>query len=200
MHRLLTAALLLVSCTPAMATGWIEARIADGTYEFDQDDADIDLEAEGAAGFDLRAQFDATPNLFLRGEYLSSEADEAELNGDEFDIDIEAEVLRGGVGLQSGSTVKMNLELESEEANEDGFAMSGGLKDGGTAKFLWNVELGLVQLDDTDGGTFDVTLGYRFNPTVAVFGGAQSYVFGEDDDNDGELSLVHLTGGVRLSF
>ena len=51
------------ACAPAFATNWLEGRFAGGKYELDDD---IDkVEAEEATGFDLRAQFEASPNLFF---------------------------------------------------------------------------------------------------------------------------------------
>lgn len=75
---------------------------------------------------------------------------------------------------------------------------SGGLKDAGAGALLWNVELGLVKFDDSDGAVFEFTLGYRFNANVALVGGTQGYVL--EDDDDVELNVTHATIGVRVGF
>ncbi|MGQ0701055.1 MAG: outer membrane beta-barrel protein [Panacagrimonas sp.] len=169
----------------------------------------MEVETE-SSGFDFRGEIDITPNLFGRASYLSTESDEFEVNGQDFDdVELELDILRLGFGYQGGSgTVRFfgaleyaSAELDSDsddDADEKGFVLSGGIKDKGDGKFLWAVELGLVQLEDTDGAVFEFLVGYRFNPTIAIILGGQGY--GIEDDIDVEYSLSHGTLGVRLSF
>jgi hypothetical protein len=192
--------------TPALGANWIEGRVAGGKYEID-DDID-EVEADEAEGFDLRAQFEPTPNLFFRAQYLDSESDELELNGADVDgVEFQFDMLRGGVGLQGGDGLRYygvveygeaGFEVEGVESEDDGVLLSVGLSDDGAGPFLWNVEAGVVEFDDVEGGVFEVTLGYRFNPALALLVGAQGYRL--EDDFDGELDITHGTLGVRLTF
>lgn len=204
MRKTLFALLSLGISAPAFSAGFVDARLASGSYEID-DDFD-NLEAEEATGFDLRAQFDATENVFFRTEYLSSNADEVELNGTDFDVDFDVDTLRGGVGLQAGDTFKyygaieyaqLEFELDGVSGDDDGFILSGGFKDAGKTPFLWNVELGLIQYDDSDGAAFEFSLGYRFNETIALVGGGQGYSL---EDSGAEFDITHVTLGARVSF
>ena len=205
MHRFVTAAVLMsLMSSPAFAGPSIEARLAGGSLELDDDIDNIESET---SGIDLRAMAPINNLLFLRGQFSHTEGDEIEVNGTDFDADLEITNVRGGLGIQAatesfryygvleGARIKLNLEGDPESGN--GVILSGGLGDIGKSAFIWNVELGLASIDHADGGTFDFTLGYRFNPTWAIVGGGQSYVL----DNDGvELSFGQGTLGVRVSF
>ena len=194
------------ACTPALGANWLEGRVAGGKYEID-DDID-EVEAEDAEGFDLRAQFEPTPNVFFRAQYLKSESDELEVNGTDVDgVDFEFDMLRGGVGLQGGDGLRYygvveygeaGFEIEGEEVEDDGVVLAVGLSDDGSGPWLWNVEAGAVAFDDVEGGVFEFTLGYRLNPSVAVLLGGQAYRL--EDDFDGELDITHGTLGLRISF
>ena len=46
--------------------------------------------------------------------------------------------------------------------------------------------------------TFEVTLGYRLSPTVALLAGVQGYRL--EDDFDGDIDVTHGTLGIRVSF
>lgn len=196
-----------LAADPPPAGGWLDVRLTGGSYEVDNDFDNEKIETEEASGFDVRGQFNPTERIFVRAEYLTSEADEIEINGTDFDADFEVDTVRGGAGFQGGSSFRyygvveyaeIELDLEGVRGKEDGLILSGGLKDAGAGAFLWNVELGLVKFDDSDGGAFEFTLGYRFNPHVALVGGAQGY--GLEDDEDIELSVTHATLGVRVGF
>lgn len=194
------------AATPALSANWIDGRVAGGKYEID-DDID-EIEAEEATGFDLRAQFEPTPTVFFRAQYLNSESDELEVNGTDVDgIDFEFDMLRGGVGLQGGRGIRYygvieygeaGFDIEGEEVEDDGFIASVGLSDDGSDPLLWNVEVGTVQFDDVDGGAFEFTLGYRLNPSLAILLGFQGYAL--EDDFDGEIDVSHGTIGARISF
>ncbi|MGH8516903.1 MAG: hypothetical protein ACREUE_05540 [Panacagrimonas sp.] len=194
------------ACTPALGANWIDGRVATGKYEID-DDID-EVEAEEAEGFDLRAQFEPTPSVFFRAQYLNSESDELEVNGTDIDdVDFEFDMLRGGVGLQGGRGIRYygvveygeaGFEIEDTETEDDGVILSVGLSDDGNSPLLWNVEAGVLEFDDVEGGVFEVSLGYRLNPSLAIVVGAQGYRL--EDDFDGDLDITHGTLGVRISF
>lgn len=204
--RLGLALVLCGACAPAFAMNWLEARFAGGKYEID-DDID-EVEAEEATGFDLRAQFEASPNLFFRAQYLKSESDELEVNGVDIDgVDFEFDMLRGGVGLQGGRGLRYygvveygeaGFEIEGQETEDDGVMFAVGLSDDGSTPFLWNVEAGLLEFDDVEGGVFEVTLGYRLNPAVSLLAGVQGYRL--EDDFDGDIDITHGTLGLRITF
>lgn len=197
---------LCAACTPALGANWIEGRFAGGKYELD-DDID-EVEADEAEGFDLRAQFEPAPNVFFRAQYLKSESDELEVNGTDIDgIDFEFDMLRGGVGLQGGQGLRYygvveygeaGFDIEGEEAEDDGVILAVGLSDDGSTPFLWNIEAGVLEFDDVEGGVFEATLGFRLNPSVALLAGIQGYRL--EDDFEGDIDVTHGTLGVRISF
>lgn len=183
----------------------VDLRLVGSAMEI-EDDFDT-IEVEGS-GFDLRGQVQLTPSLFGRASYLSTESDEVELNGVDVDGDIEFDVLRAGLGLMGANNnlgyfgaleyFDADLTVEGLGEGESGFGASFGLRDAGMTPFIWNVELGILRLEDVDGGMFQADLGYRFNPTVALVGGVQSYAL--EDDFDVEYAFVQVTLGIRLQF
>lgn len=116
-------------------------------------------------------------------------------------------MLRGGIGLQGGHGLRYygvveygeaGFDIEGEEVEDDGVILAVGLSDDGSGPFLWNVEAGVLEFDDVEGGTFEFTLGYRLNPAVALLIGAQGYRL--EDDFDGDIDITHGTLGLRVSF
>jgi hypothetical protein len=195
------------ACTPALGANWIDGRFAGGKYEID-DDID-DVEAKDAEGFDIRAQFEASPNVFFRADYLKSKSDDFEVNDVDIpgDVDFKFDMLRGGVGLQAGRGIRYygvveygeaGFDIEGDDTEDDGVIASVGLSDDGNGPFLWMIEAGLVEFDDVDGGVFEAALGWRLNPAVALVAGVQGYRL--EDDFDGDLDITHGTVGVRISF
>lgn len=205
MHLGLSLGLGLLSSS-AFAANHVEARLAGGTYEIDDGVDKIELES---GGLDLRGYFDVSPNVFLRGEYLIASADEFRYAGTDVDSDTDTSVLRLGAGYR-GSLGKATLygtleygrvELDNQDVGSDsdsGVILTGGLQDNGDGAFLWNVELGIAQFDDLEGGLFEFTLGYRFNPSFAIVGGVQAYAF--EDDYDTEYNLPNGSLGIRYTF
>lgn len=204
--RLWLSLALCGACAPAFATNWIDGRFAGGKYELD-DDID-EVEAKDAEGFDVRAQFEPSPNVFFRASYLKSKSDELEVNDvDAGAVDFKFDMLRGGVGLQGGHGLRYygvveygeaGFDIEGEDVEDDGVIAAVGLSDDGSGPLLWNIEAGAVEFDDVDGGVFEATLGYRFNPSVALVAGVQAYRL--KDDFDGDVDVTHGTLGVRISF
>lgn len=188
------------------AAGFVDARLVGSAVEID--DPFDNIQADGV-GYELRGQVDFSPMVFGRVSYLNTVADETELNGVDYFDDFKTEVLRGGLGIQGANNnlryfgvieyVDVTLDIETlGEGSEDGFILSGGLGDAAKSAFLWNVELGLVRLDDSDGAVFAFDIGYRFNPSIAIVFGGQGYAF--EDSDDFEYTISHGTLGVRVSF
>lgn len=193
----------------AFAAGSVDLRILGGETEIEDSVDSIETED---TGFDFRSHFEISPRAFLRGRYTSSESDDVEVNGVEVSgVDLELDILRGGIGLQGGDSVryygaleyvKADLEVtidgESGSEDEKGIGLFVGLGDKGDTAFLWNVELGYLELSDSDGAGFEFNVGYRFNPTWAVVLGGQGYSL--EDELDLEYTISHGTLGVRASF
>lgn len=209
MNWLLGVGLAVVSTTAA-SQNTLDFRLVSGAYEV-EDGAD-DLEAEGGVGFNLKGQFQVNESLFIRANYLTAEPDEVEINGQDLDgVELEGTFLRVGLGLGGvnenlryyGALEFADAELElrgnggSLTSDDDGLVLSVGLGDNGETVFLWEVELGLVQLDEVDGGTFEFALGYRFNEQVAILFSGQSYAV---EDDVAEYTLGHGMLGVRVGF
>lgn len=206
---LLGVALAAVSTTAASQNS-LDFRLASGAYEIE--DSSGDLEGEGGFGFNLKGHFVVNENLFIRANYLTAEPDEVEVNGQDLDgVELEGTFLRVGLGLGDanenlryyGALEYGDAELELRGSGgqvtfeDDGLILSAGLGDNGETAFLWEVELGLVQFGDVDGGAFEFALGYRFNEQVAILLSGQSYAV-EDDFAD--YTLGHGMVGVRVGF
>lgn len=202
---MITAAGLLAWDYQAHAAGDVRAAFGAGTYEVDTSEgkAESDL-----IGFDLRGSFKPTEKLFLRGEYLSTSGDKIEAGGEKFDIDTEIDVLRlgAGYGVNAGPVrvygvleyANVNVEIDGEGDDTNGWGVGGGIADQGSGPWLWNVELSWLSLDEVDGASLDATLGYRFTPALSGLIGVQSYVL-EADGGD-ELTLSQFYLGGQFSF
>lgn len=205
MYRTILCVTLALASTSALAAGTIQARLADGSYKIE--DPFNEVEVEEAPGFEFRGQFDFSPNVFGRASYLSSESDGVEFNAQDIDGDLEFDTFRAGVGYQGGTGnarfygvaeyASLGLSIDGENEDSDGVLISGGIKDNGQGAFLWNVELGLLRLDKSDGISLDFTLGWRINKTFALLFGGEGYGFDEDDV---ETDFTHVTLGAQLSF
>ncbi len=169
-----------------LAAGSVDARYASGSFELDDDRAQLKLESEDLQGVYVRGYVDATPHVFVRAEYLGSKADELEINGADIDADFKFDSARGGVGLQGGTTFlyfgaveyeQTEIEIDGDKGKDDGVILSVGLKDAHAGKLLWNAELGFAKLGgegDSDGigvAYLDLGLGYRFTPGIALVSG-----------------------------
>ncbi len=207
---LLFLALSAAAASPdALAVGSVDLRFLGGETEID--DGFDKLETEDG-GFDFRAHFEISPQAFLRARYSSAESDELEVSGEEIDgVDLELDILRGGIGIQGGESVRYygaleyinaDFELSGEGGSigeaEKGAGLFVGLGDKGDTAFLWNVELGYLELSDSDGAAFEFNIGYRINPTWAVVLGGQGYSL--EDELDIEYTISQGTLGVRASF
>lgn len=204
---------ITMSAVSASAIGGnsVDVRLVGGNYEVE--DASGDLEAEGGLGFNIKGHFPLNENVFFRANYLTAEPDEAEVNGQSVDGEAEGTFLRGGVGVGSGNENFRyygaleygDVELELRDSfgaisdEDDGFIVSGGLRDSGESAFLWEVELGLVQFDEVDGTAFEFALGYRINERIAILLSGQSYAV-EADNVDREFTLSHGMLGGRIAF
>lgn len=210
MSRLVLPAVLAAFLSPsAFAVGSVDLRVAGGESEIDDGFDSIETED---SGIEFRGHFDFTPQAFLRLRYTSIESDEFELNGVEIDgVDQELDIIRGGIGMQGGESVRYYGALEyvsadiqlsgdggSIDATEKGAGLFVGLGDKGQTAFLWNVEVGYLELSDSDGAGFEFNIGYRFNPTWAVVLGGQGYNL--EDELDIEYTFSQGTLGVRASF
>lgn len=213
-HTLFCAAIAAALSTPAALAGnFIDLRLASSIL---QEELPSDLAAEvgfqeiesSGSGISIRGQGDLAPHLFLRGSYVSTSGDEVEVDGTDFDIDVDTSVLRAGFGLQGTNAslryygaleyAKVELEVEGEGDSENGYVLSGGLGDTGQTAFLWNVELGYITAGDSDGALVAFDLGYRFNPNLALVLGYEGYSV-EDDDGVEDL-LAHGSLGIRYQF
>ncbi|WP_348675252.1 outer membrane beta-barrel protein [uncultured Abyssibacter sp.] len=208
MKPLAAAALALLAATPALAesNNSIEFRLASGTYVLEDSFDEIELES---AGIDLRGEFLIADQVFVRGELLSTTADEIELNGVDYDVDVDTTLLRFGLGYQGmldtvviyGAFEYGEAEFDIEDggsSDDSGWIVSGGIRDNGENPFLWKVELGLVEFDDSDGAVFEFVVGYRVSEMVAIVLGGQSYEI--EDDFGGEISIPNGSIGVQLRF
>lgn len=197
----------------AASTAWagvsIDGRLSGSRFELD--DGVDKIEMDGV-GVDARAHAELGPNLFLRGQVLATRGDKGELNGASLDIDNDLSVFRGGAGIQgtTGSVVlygaaeygKVKLKVSgpggSAVGEDKGFIGSAGLRDDGSGSFLWQAEIGVLALDESEGAALDFTLGYRFTPGFALVVGAQAYAL--KDDTDVEYRIASGTVGARFSF
>lgn len=207
--KCLLGALYLCASSSVWAGSSLDGRLSGSSVELDDGEDEIKLEG---VGIDARGHFELTDHLFLRANILATSGDEGEVNGDSFDVDSDLTVFRGGGGYQGavGAVVlfgaaeygKVKLKISGDGGSvvgkDNGFILTGGIKDSGEGKFLWEAELGLLAFDDSEGAAFDFTLGYRFNPSFALIGGGQAYAL-EDDDNV-EYAVASATVGVRFSF
>lgn len=206
----LSAIIAAAMASPAaMATGSIDLRIAGGESEIEDGGDRIETED---SGFDVRGSVALSPNAFVRGRYSSVESDELDLNGSGVDgVDLELDILRGGIGIEGGDSVryygaleyvkadiKVSAGSDSVKGDQKGGAVFVGLRDKGDGAFLWNLELGYLELSDSDGAAFEFNIGYRFNPTWAVVLGGQGYSL--EDDFNVEYTISQGTLGVRASF
>lgn len=210
MSRLLVPAALAAFLSPAaFAAGSVDLRVVGGETEIEDGFDSIETED---GGFDVRGHFEFTPQAFFRVRYTSVESDELELNGVEIGgVDQELDILRGGIGIQGGESVRYYGALEyvsadiqfsgdggSIDEDEKGVGLFVGLGDTGATAFIWNVEVGYLELSDSDGAAFEFNVGYRINPTWAVVLGGQGYNL--EDELDIEYTISQGTLGVRASF
>ncbi|WP_420426791.1 hypothetical protein [Algiphilus sp.] len=201
---------LAVVSSTAASQNTLDFRLVSGAYEVEEG-AD-ELEAEGGVGFNLKGQFHVNERLFIRANYLTAEPDEVEINGQDLDgVELEGTFFRVGLGLGGvnenlryyGALEFGDVELElsgsggSVASDDNGLVVSVGLGDNGETAFLWEVELGLVQFDEVDGGSFEFALGYRVNEQVAILLSGQSYAV---EDDVAEYTLGHGMLGVRIGF
>lgn len=213
-HPLFCAAIAATLSTPAALAGnFIDLRLASSVI---QEELPSDIAAEvgfqeiesTGTGISIRGQGDLSPNLFVRGSYVSTSGDEVEVDGVDFDIDVDASVLRAGLGLQGTNATlryygalefaKVEIEVEGDGDGENGYVLYGGLGDTGQNAFLWSVELGYIKAGDSDGALFAFDLGYRFNPHLALVIGYEGYAV-EDDEGVEDL-LAHGSLGIRYQF
>lgn len=205
MKRVLGGMLLLLGSSNVFSAGNIDLRLAAGSLEFEDGPDEIEIEN---SGFQFRGEAGLSEQFFLRANYLDLSSDEVEVNGVDVNVDVDASVLRAGLGGGGvvGSTFmfgaleygRLDIEVDGESADDSGYVVSFGIRGNTESPFLWSVELGLVKFDDVDGGTFDATLGYQFNQTFALVGGIQSYYL--EDDFNAEADLVTATIGARILF
>ncbi len=203
----LSASLMGMAFSAQAAGGDVRASIGGGSFKVEPD-YDYDYEADEVTTFDIRAAFKPTENVFLRGQYLMGSADKLEYAGYDYDTDLDINVLRLGAGYggNAGSIrvygaleyVDIEISVDNDEIGDDGVAFTGGIGDQGAGSWLWNVELSLIKLQDSNGASLEATLGYRFTPMFALVGGIQSYAF--EDDYDAEYSYGQLHIGGQLSF
>lgn len=208
--RCLFVAIAAAMASPAaVAAGTVDLRFAGGESEIEDGGDRIETED---SGFDVRAEFALSPNASLRGRYSSVESDELDVNGTGVDgVDLGLDILRGGISIQGGEAVRYYGALEyisadieisagddSAKGDQKGGGVFVGLHDKGDGAFLWNVELGYLELSESDGAAFEFNIGYRFNPTWAVILGGQGYSL--EDEFDVEYTISQGTLGVRASF
>jgi hypothetical protein len=210
---MIAAAAAMAFASPAFAVSFVEARLASSVYE-EELAANIatevgfsKIETEGK-GFSFRGQMDLAPSLFGRASYVFTSGDEIEVDGVDLDLDFDATVLRAGLGLQGSSEnlryygaldyAKVKLEVDGEGDDENGYVLAGGLGDAGSGALLWNVELGYVDIGDSDGALLGFDIGYRFTPNLAVTLGYEGYSV--EDDAGTEILLAHGFLGLRYQF
>lgn len=201
---------LMGAALQAQAAGDVRAAIGSGIFELEGDGDK--LESDSLTSFDFRATFKPTDNIFVRGQYMLGSSDKIEIEGDKYDVDTDIDVLRLAVGYGANVSeirlygaveyVDLTLEIsgggESIKGDDNGVAITGGIGDQGTGKWLWNVELSLIKLDELDGASLEASVGYRFTPAFSVGGGLQSYAF--EDSDDYEYNFGQLYIGAQLSF
>lgn len=207
---LIGAGLMGAAMQVQAAGGDVRASVGAGSFELDPDGG-YKLEAD-TTSFDFRGSFKPTDNIFLRGQYLLSTGDEIEIDGDDYNVDTDINMLRLAVGYGGNVSsvrlygaveyVDLDLELsgegESLEGKDDGVALTGGIGDQGLGNWIWSVELSLIKLDETDGAALEASVGYRFSPAFSVVGGLQSLAF--EDDYNYEYTFGQLYIGAQLSF
>ena len=197
---------MLCLAAPAHAGGTVRGAIGTGSFELDEKsgfDADADTTV-----FDFRGAFDVSEHVFLRGEYTSASADELDVEGTDFDIDTDISALRLGAGYGANvggvrlygvaEFVQLEIEVDGEGEDGNGYGLTGGIADQGKGKLLWSVELSFLDVEETAGATLDATVGYRFTPSLAGVVGLQSYALEDSDEN--ELSLGALYLGLEARF
>lgn len=210
-RRLLLAGACALTTSPLFAQvqnlpqNSIDARLLVSGYveEFDGDELEI-----SGVGAELRGEFAASDSLSLRGRYSFSQSDEVDLNGETFDADTDISLLRLGASVQVAlqairiygalDFAQVETEIEGESNDENGYVISGGIRDLGQGPFIWNVELGYVDIGDASGVAIEGNLGYQVTPSFALIGGIDSY--GLEDDFDVEIGLANISFGGRFSF
>jgi hypothetical protein len=188
----------------AHAFGNVRAAIGGGSFELDDSDLDVDADLSSV---DFRAAFHVNGHVFLRGQYTRYSANEIEVDGDDFDADMNLDTLRlaAGYGGDVGSIrlygaaeyVKLDVEIEGEGDDGNGWAVTVGIGDQNKSKLMWNAELSFLDVDDTSGASLDASIGYRITPAFAGLIGVQSYAL---EDEATELSFGSAYLGLQLSF
>lgn len=190
------------------AAPYVEARIAGSNTEIEDSTDKIEIDS---TGFDLRAGGEITDQIGIRASYLQVDSDEATLNGTTADVDTELTIIRVGptynftdvgqnaVFFGGAEFASVDFEVNGDGDSDTGFDVLLGLHDKAANKFLWNVELGYVSLEDKTGALFEFNVGYRFTPNLSAILGGQGYAL-ENDDEGTDSTLSTGTLGLRYTF
>jgi hypothetical protein len=188
-RNLLVAALAAVA-TPALADG-LDYTYLEGRY------SSLDVDGEDGDGFGIRGSYAINDNLYILGQYGSADFDF---------LNTEATELRVGGGfhmpVQDGvdfvaelNWERTDVELDNPfppfgriEGDDNGVALSGGLRGMVTDKFELNGKVRYIDYGDVDDTVLGLGAKYGINDRWSVVG---EYETGDTDA---------ITLGVRLTF
>lgn len=152
-------------------------------------------------GFGVKGWAKVSDAVFVHGEYQSTETDE---------FSIEIDQVRAGVGgmaeISEAVTAYGVLEYTDFElsvpgagsADDDGFAVHGGLLASVTPQFGLEASFGLIKLGDVDGNEIRLGARYRFSPEFSGFADYRATSLEEDDGTEFDISDFRL--GVGFHF
>lgn len=191
---------LLLACPAhhAIAGGYLELFYSSSELEISEDGFAI---KEDLDGFGVRGGVDLTPEILLRGEYTSEDADSDGL---------ELDVLRVGIGHQTliGETTALYLGPDyvrfdsggDEGATDDGIGVFIGLRHALGPRFAGSVELGYIDVKYEEGGYGEVTLTGLLSDRVGLFGRYRIYALEDKEYSSLEIDFGGFQVGVRFGF
>lgn len=196
--RGLAASAIAMSATEVMAGGYAE-------LYYSASELEISFEGESASedfdGFGLRGGFDLTPNVLVRAEYSSEEADVD---------DFELEIIRLGFGYQApvGPATAFYLgpdyiRFEAGDGSgetDDGFGGFLGLRHAFAPSVAGSVEVGYISVEFEEGPYAEATFTGLVTDTVGVFGRYRVYALEDKEFSDIEIDFSGFQVGVRIGF
>ncbi len=194
----LTGLALAAACTSAIAGGYIELYYSNSELELSEGGFSIEEDFDGVG---VRGGVDLTPEILLRGEYTTEEAD---LDG--FDLDI----ARVGIGYQAliGPTTALYLGPDyvrfeagdGEGETDDGFGLFVGLRQGLGPSFAGSVEAGYIDLEFEKGPYAEATLTALVNEQIGLFGRYRIYALEDKEFSSLDVDFSGFQVGVRIGF
>lgn len=162
---------------------------------------EIDLPGIGSAdddgdGFGIKGAAELAPQVFLIGEYQSTEYDDSELELDALRIGAGFGAGAGNGGGLYGRIQYIDYEIDNEE--ESGVGGHIGYALPLSNQFRLYGEVGYLKLDDVDGPEVLGGAAFMLAPNLGIF--ADYRVTQLEDDNDIELTFEDFRVGARFTF